>query len=201
MSKKYLYLIILIMMIVNGVSLFRYINKKSDYNLIRKNANIYAEELTFLRKRFNSNFELKKKKINNFQLINYSKSNDSIYLSQLVNEKLFIVYVPLNEGTCLSCVNYTIEEANEQLQQISGLNPLIITSHFSSMIKPRIFSDDIYYAADLGELNQISNISSLPFYFSINCDLIIDNFYIPVSNDEESLYSYFDAIKREFNHY
>lgn len=124
----------------------------------------------------------------------YQDTNIVCGLKELIQEPTLIVFIPFNEFTCMSCVDFSLGKAKSCNAVKTGKIKIIcITNRFDPIIKPRIYGN-IYFIDNGSDFELLDKKVTSPSYFVLDEDMEITKFFTPSFNYVDLTNNYLNLI-------
>ena len=128
-----------------------------------------------------------------------ASESDGKFIQINKNETYFVIFVPLSEDICNSCVDYAINSVREFFDDFSESDRFILLAQGRNpVLRSRVYNKQIYHdIPDTLALNLINNPENKPFYFVLNDNMEASMFFIPNALMPELTDKYLDIILKK----
>ena len=119
-----------------------------------------------------------------------------------INKPVLIIFVPLSDDICSSCVNYAINSVRDSFDDFSKNDRIFLLAQGRNpILKSRVYNKPIYHEIpDSYILNLITTPEKKPFYFVVDDNMEASMFFVPNSLMPELTEKYLKLVaKRYFN--
>lgn len=199
MGKKWLILIIAVLLGVNVFMLFHFQQLRQRYNFVLQefviNSELHSLKVSFSASIENSNFKLEDVSVRD------SLGNTLLLSDILSNKPKYVLVCRFSELHCESCIYFAVQFIRHSVDLIGAENIVLLGSYRNN----RVFSRTMYsYGVhnlnfyNVGALTLPAERDRYPYYFILNRDLTVSNVFFPDRTTPSTTERYLRAINRRF---